>query len=154
MAVAAAASGRAISDMAISGGSGGGFRFPGGGAESGDDSSVETALRETEEEIGVSRESVELAGFLDAYETLNSGFMILPVVGFLKPDYVLTPNAAEVAEVFEVPLNFLIDPKNHGLQRLERGGVMREFTAIEYRGHTIWGATAAMIVNLSERLRG
>ena len=92
--------------------------------------------------------------FRSAYETLNSGFMILPVVGFLKPDYVLTPNAAEVAEVFEVPLNFLIDPKNHGLQRLERGGVMREFTAIEYRGHTIWGATAAMIVNLSERLRG
>ena len=89
----------------------------------------------------------------DAYETLNSGFMILPVVGFLKPDYVLSPNESEVAEVFEAPLSYLIDPRNHGTRHLERGGIMREFFAIEYGGHTIWGATAAMIVNLAERLR-
>lgn len=127
--------------------------FPGGRFHAEDSSLTATALRETEEEIGIGPSAVELAGFLDAYETLNSGFMILPVVGFLKPGYVLSPNAREVAEVFEVPLGFLIDPKNHGLRRLERGGVVREFFAIEYRGHTIWGATAAMIVNLSERLR-
>jgi 8-oxo-dGTP pyrophosphatase MutT (NUDIX family) len=128
--------------------------FPGGRFHAGDASLTQTALRETEEEIGVAPAAIDLAGFLDAYETLNSGFMILPVVGFLKPDYVLSPNESEVAEVFEAPLDFLIAPKNHGLRRLERGGVMREFFAIEYRGHTIWGATAAMIVNLSERLRG
>ena len=76
-----------------------------------------------------------------------------PVVGFLAPDYRLSPNAGEVAEVFEAPLAYMIDPKNHGLKSVERGGAMREFYAIDYGGHTIWGATAAMVVNLSERLR-
>jgi 8-oxo-dGTP pyrophosphatase MutT (NUDIX family) len=127
--------------------------FPGGRVHADDADLLATALRELEEEIGIARESVAVAGFLDAYETLNSGYLILPVVGFLAPDVTLAVNASEVAEVFEAPLSYILDPRNHGIRHVERGGVMREFYAIEYGGHTIWGATAAMIVNLSERLR-
>jgi 8-oxo-dGTP pyrophosphatase MutT (NUDIX family) len=127
--------------------------FPGGRVHATDADLVETALREMEEEIGIARAAVEIAGFLDAYETLDTGYLILPVVGFLAPDYALDINRAEVAEAFEAPLSFLLDPRNHALKRVERGGVMREFHAIDYAGHTIWGATAAMIVNLSERLQ-
>ena len=105
-----------------------------------------------EEEIGLARSAVDIAGFLDAYETLNTGYLILPVVGFLPPDYVLAVNRAEVAEVFEAPLSYLLDTKNHARKQVERAGVMREFYAIDYARHTIWGATAAMIVNLAERL--
>jgi 8-oxo-dGTP pyrophosphatase MutT (NUDIX family) len=127
--------------------------FPGGRVHPGDANLVETALREMEEEIGIARGAVDVAGFLDAYETLNSGYLILPVVGFLAPDYALAINRAEVADVFEAPLSYLLDSANRTLRQVERAGVMREFYAIDYAGHTIWGATAAMIVNLSERLR-
>ncbi len=127
--------------------------FPGGRYHAEDASLTATALREVEEEIGIGASSIEIAGFLDAHETLNSGFMILPVVGFLQADYRLSPNEEEVAEVFEAPLSFLIDPKNHELKSVERFGVVREFHSINFNGQIIWGATAAMIVNLSERLR-
>jgi 8-oxo-dGTP pyrophosphatase MutT (NUDIX family) len=127
--------------------------FPGGTYDPSDATLIRTALRELEEEIGLSANSVDIAGFLDAYETLNTGFRILPVVGFVDAGFQLTINPDEVAEVFEAPLSFLIDPRNHTLKCAERGGVMREFYAIMYGEHEIWGATAAMIVNLSERLR-
>jgi 8-oxo-dGTP pyrophosphatase MutT (NUDIX family) len=127
--------------------------FPGGGYAPTDETLIKTALRELHEEIGVSPECVTIAGFLDAYDTLNTGFRILPVVGFLNDDFQLTINTDEVAEVFEAPLSFLIDPRNHALKHAQRGGVMREFFSIRFRQHEIWGATAAMIVNLSERLR-
>lgn len=127
--------------------------FPGGSHAPADETLIRTALRELQEEIGVPAERVTIAGFLDAYETLNTGFRILPVVGFLDENFHLTVNRAEVAEVFEAPLSFLIDPGNHQLIYAERGGVMREFYSIQYGGHEIWGATAAMIVNLSDRLR-
>jgi 8-oxo-dGTP pyrophosphatase MutT (NUDIX family) len=126
--------------------------FPGGRYHRDDKSLIETALREMEEEIGVAPGAIELAGFLDAYETLNTGFLILPVVGFLSPDYVLALNAGEVAEVFEAPLAYMIDPKNREWKSVVRDGVKREFHAITFGGHTIWGATAAMIVNLADRL--
>jgi len=126
--------------------------FPGGRFHQDDGTLMETALREMEEEIGLSRDAVEIAGFLDCYETLNTGFIILPVVGFLRGDLPLSVNPHEVAEVFEAPLAYILDPRNHAIKSMERGGVMREFYAIDYGGHTIWGATAAMIVNLSERL--
>ena len=126
--------------------------FPGGRYHADDDSLIQTALREMEEEIGLSADAVEIAGFLDSYETLNTGFAILPVVGFLRGDFILSVNSEEVAEVFEAPLAYLLDPENHATRSLERGGVMRQFYAIDYGAHTIWGATAAMIVNLSERL--
>lgn len=127
--------------------------FPGGGYAPTDETLIRTALREVQEEIGLSPESVAIAGFLDAYDTLNTGFRILPVVGFLDDEFQLTINHDEVAEVFEVPLSFLIDPRNHTLKYAQRGGVMREFFSITFGEHEIWGATAAMIVNLSERLR-
>jgi 8-oxo-dGTP pyrophosphatase MutT (NUDIX family) len=127
--------------------------FPGGRFQASDHSLTETALREFEEEIGIGRLAVTLAGYLDFHETANSGFLILPVVGFVREDFELRVDTYEVAEVFEVPLDFLLDPKNRVRMRTERGGVLREFDTIEFGTHTIWGATAAMIVNLSERLR-
>src|SRR5687767_8634840 len=81
--------------------------FPGGRVHAGDASLTDTALRELEEEIGIDREFVEIAGFLNPYETVNSGFLILPVVGFIREDFVLKINPREVADVFEVPLAYL-----------------------------------------------
>ena len=126
--------------------------FPGGRYHPDDDTLIRTALREVEEEIGLPPDMVEVAGFLDTYETLNTGFTILPVVGYLRADFKLIVNPREVAEVFEAPLSYILAPKNQAIKSVERGGVLREFFAIEYGGHTIWGATAAMVVNLSERL--
>ena len=126
--------------------------FPGGRYHPDDETLIRTALREMEEEIGLSPDQVEIAGFLDSHETLNTGFTILPVVGYVPTDFTLTVNPREVAEVFEAPLGYILDPQNQALKSVERDGVVREFYAIEYSGHTIWGATAAMIVNLSERL--
>jgi 8-oxo-dGTP pyrophosphatase MutT (NUDIX family) len=126
--------------------------FPGGRVHAGDASLTDTALRELEEEIGIDREFVEIAGFLNPYETVNSGFLILPVVGFIREDFVLKINPREVADVFEVPLAYLCDPKNRRRLSVERNGLRREFHAIPFNEHTIWGATAEMIVNLSARL--
>jgi 8-oxo-dGTP pyrophosphatase MutT (NUDIX family) len=126
--------------------------FPGGKYHTDDETLIRTALREVEEEIGLPPDQVEVAGFLDSHVTANTGFAILPVVGFLSPDYRLAIDPGEVAEVFEAPLAYILDPQNQARRSLERNGVRREFYAIDYQGHTIWGATAAMIVNLSERL--
>jgi 8-oxo-dGTP pyrophosphatase MutT (NUDIX family) len=126
--------------------------FPGGRAHPDDETLIQTALREMQEEIGLSPDAVEIGGFLDSHETANTGYLILPVVGFLRGDFVLSVNADEVAEVFEAPLSYILDPKHQDRRSLERNGVVREFFAIDYGNHTIWGATAAMVVNLSERL--
>jgi 8-oxo-dGTP pyrophosphatase MutT (NUDIX family) len=126
--------------------------FPGGRLHSGDKSLVDTALRELEEEIGIAPDFVTVGGFLDPYETVNSGFMILPVVGFVREDFTLRINPGEVAGVFEAPLAFLCDPANRRRSSVERNGALREFYVIDYAGHTIWGATAEIIVNLSGRL--
>ena len=126
--------------------------FPGGKYQVDDQTLIRTALRETQEEVGLSPEEVEVAGFLDSHVTVNTGFTILPVVGFVSSEYRLTIDPREVAEVFEAPLAYILDPQNQAVRSLERGGVLREFYAIDYQDHTIWGATAAMIVNLSERL--
>jgi len=126
--------------------------FPGGRVHVGDASLVDTALRELEEETGIGRDFVTVAGFLDLYETVNSGFMILPVVGFVREGFTLHVNPHEVAEIFEAPLDYVCDPKNRSRMSVERQGVMREFHTIPFAGHTIWGATAEIIVNLSGRL--
>src|SRR5437763_608879 len=120
--------------------------FPGGRYHADDKTLIQTALREMEEEIGLPPDAVEIAGFLDSYETLNTGFAILPVVGFVRNDLILSVNAQEVAEVFEAPLAYLIDPHNHAVRSVERCGVMREFYVIDSGTHTIWVATAPMIV--------
>jgi 8-oxo-dGTP pyrophosphatase MutT (NUDIX family) len=125
--------------------------FPGGGAHEDDISLIETALRETQEETGIAPAFITIAGFLDAYET-GTGYAILPVVGVVSEGFALAPCANEVAEIFEVPLAFLLDEKSRQRQSGEWKGRARSFYAFEYNGHHIWGATAAMLVNLAERL--
>ena len=125
--------------------------FPGGRADPGDISLVETALRETQEETGIEPAYVTIAGFLDAHET-GTGYAILPVVGLLSEGFALSPHAAEVAEIFEVPLSFLLDPVNKKTQSREFQGHMRTFYSFTYEGHYIWGATAAMLLNFGERI--
>lgn len=121
--------------------------FPGGGAEEGDDSPEATALRETTEEIGLAPERVELLGRLPEYRTVT-GYRVLPVVGLVKPPFELRPDDFEVAEVFEVPLAFLLDPRNHRRETMKRDGRTRHYFAMPYRHYYIWGATAGMLMNL------
>lgn len=124
--------------------------FPGGRAHPDDRSLIDTALRETREEIGVTSDFVSVAGFLDSYET-GTGYAILPVVGLLRRGFALVPDVNEVAEIFEVPLAFLLDPANTERHSGDWQGRKREFYAFRYDGHYIWGATAAILVNLRDR---
>ncbi len=125
--------------------------FPGGRVEKSDASHENAALRETEEEIGVTKDRIELVGHLDIYMT-RTGFEVTPVVGFVRPPFTVTPDPFEVADVFEVPLSFLIDPTNHQRMCREDKGTKRQFYAMQYGERYIWGATAGMLVNLSELL--
>ncbi len=125
--------------------------FPGGGAHDSDASLVETALRELTEETGIAADFVSVEGFLDVYETVT-GYAVLPVVGLLREGFVVTPDANEVAHVFEVPLAFFLDPANCREHVLEWKGGTRRVYAFEAEAHYIWGATASMLVNLAQRL--
>lgn len=125
--------------------------FPGGRVDPGDASAVDAALREAEEEIALDRSFAEPLGFLDSYRT-GTGFMVTPVVALVRPGFTLTPDASEVADVFEVPLRFLMDPANHQKHSREWLGRQRHFYAMPYQGRYIWGATAGMLRNLYERL--
>lgn len=127
--------------------------FPGGRLHADDPSLVQTALRETEEETGIAPELVEIAGFLECYET-GTGFAILPVVGLLQTNFVLAPDANEVEEAFEAPLAFLLDPANRERRSMEWQGRRRQFYAFTYGTHYIWGATAGILVNFTDRLLG
>mgnify|MGYP000088427878 FL=1 len=126
--------------------------FPGGRQEDHDNTLEETALRETEEEIGLARVHIELVGRLDDYYTVT-GYQVTPVVGLITPPFDLAPDAHEVAEVFEVPLEFILEPRNQKLQTVTFEGAKRRYFAIPYREYYIWGATAGMLVNFSEVLR-
>ena len=125
--------------------------FPGGRVEPGDEDEAAAALRETEEEIGLRPDQIRLIGRLDTYVT-RTGFRIHPLVGFVAPPLALVPDPQEVADVFEVPLDFLIDPANRRRESRLYQGRERFFWAIPYDGRYIWGATAGMVVNLSELL--
>lgn len=127
--------------------------FPGGKIDEKDEGPQATALREAHEEIGLEPHRVAPIGYLDLYLTF-SGFRILPLVARIDPDYRLTINHREVAEAFEVPLAFLMDPKNH--QRLTRDwkGIAREYYAIPFGNRYIWGVTAGILRNLYERVYG
>jgi 8-oxo-dGTP pyrophosphatase MutT (NUDIX family) len=127
--------------------------FPGGRSETHDLSPVETALRETQEETGIAADFIAVAGYLDRYLT-GTGFDIQPVVGVLAEGFTLQPDPREVASVFEVPLAFLLDPANRRRESRHLGGRERRFYAITYGAHEIWGATAAIIVDLAARLDG
>jgi 8-oxo-dGTP pyrophosphatase MutT (NUDIX family) len=125
--------------------------FPGGHKDPGDDSPEETALREAEEEVGLSRRHVEPIGRLGEYVT-RTGFSVTPVVAFIEPPFDIIPDPFEVEEVFEVPLAFLLDPANHQRHSREFEGHMREFHAMPFKDYYIWGATAGMLINLYEVL--
>ena len=129
--------------------------FPGGGAEQHDADAIATALRETEEEIGLARGHVEVIGSLPVYSTVTS-YEVTPVVALVRPGFVLELDSFEVAEAFEVPLSFLMTPANHHRHELELAGQRRRFLSMPWQAidaagqpqtYFIWGATAAMLRN-------
>ncbi len=125
--------------------------FPGGRCDPGE-TPWETALREAQEEIGLDPGAVTLAGLSTRYQSL-SGFDITPVVGFVRPGFTLKPNPQEVADVFETPFAFLMDPENHERRSRETAeGMRRHFYAMPHDGRLIWGVTAGMLRILYERL--
>lgn len=125
--------------------------FPGGSREKHDADIFDTALRETEEEVGLSRERVQVIGRLANYQT-GTGFIVAPIVGVVAPDLVLSPDENEVAEVFEVPLDFLMDSRNHQRMSRVRNGERRRFYAMTYKDRFIWGATAGILVDFHNRV--
>jgi 8-oxo-dGTP pyrophosphatase MutT (NUDIX family) len=126
--------------------------FPGGRIDPGDDGPVNAALREAEEEIALPRARVKVIGVADRYRTVT-GYDVTPVVGVVPPGLTLVPAEAEVADVFEVPLAFLLDHANHAEAHTIYQGRERRYYEIYWGERRIWGATAAMIVNLSRRLK-
>jgi len=126
--------------------------FPGGRQEPADAAPEDTALRETEEEIGLPRGRIEILGRLDTYVT-RTGFRVTPVVGLVRPPFELDPDPTEVEEVFEVPLSFILDPANPQRHSRPLLGKERHFYAFPYGHRYIWGATAGMLVNLRDVLR-
>lgn len=125
--------------------------FPGGRAEAHDPSPEATALRESHEEIGLSADKIHLIGRLPNYITIT-GFDVTPVVGLLAPPLILQPDANEVAEAFEVPLQLFLSPNNFVKHRYEIGGRSGSYFAVSYEHRFIWGATAAMLLSLGESL--
>ncbi len=127
--------------------------FPGGRVEPDDDGAIAAALRETDEEIGVPARQVVPIGLLDPLVTIT-GFRVLPVVAAIDPDYVARPDPGEVAEVFEVPLAFLLDPGNLDQHEVEFRGRPRRVLEFRYPTQRIWGVTASILWNLRQRLEG
>lgn len=124
--------------------------FPGGKLEQ-QETPLAAALREAHEEIGLEPQFVEPLGYIEPYET-STGFHVTPVVSFVRPGFTLKADPEEVAEIFTVPLTFLLDQSNHRIDAREFRGAMRHFYAIPYEGRYIWGATAGIIRALHRRL--
>jgi 8-oxo-dGTP pyrophosphatase MutT (NUDIX family) len=125
--------------------------FPGGRIDAQDDGPIAAALREAEEEIALPRALVEVIGISDRYRTIT-GYDVTPVIGVVPPDLDLVPQPAEVAAIFEVPLRHIFEPDHHKVQTMIWKGAERSYYEIDWAGQRIWGATAALIVNLSRRL--
>ena len=124
--------------------------FPGGRIDEGEDA-VSAALREAQEELDLNPALVRLLGEADPYCTVT-GYWVTPVIGIIPPDLELVPNPAEVAGWFEAPLDFVLDPINQQRMSAEFRGRTRQYYQIDWQGRHIWGATAAMLVNLSRRI--
>ncbi len=129
---------------------GGQVAFPGGRIDDGEDARA-AALREAWEELALDPAQVRIIGEADHYRTIT-GFGVTPIVALVPSDLALTPNPAEVSDWFEVPLAFVLDPANHLRRELLYKGRMRHYYEINWEERKIWGATAAMLVNLSRRL--
>ena len=127
--------------------------FPGGRVEATDQDAIEAALRETEEEVGLTRDHVRVIGRLDTYVT-GTGFEVTPVVGIVSVPFPLLLDPFEVAEAFEVPLHFILDPSNHRRTTRVFEERTRVFFVLPFENRYIWGATAGMLVNLAEVLTG
>jgi 8-oxo-dGTP pyrophosphatase MutT (NUDIX family) len=126
--------------------------FPGGRLEAGDSSPLAAALRETEEEIGLSRDFIRIAGYLESH-LVFTGFHVVPVVGFVRPGFSLLPDPKEVADVFEVPLTHVLDVANHRTRAREVAGGTLHVYDIANGERPIWGATAGMLMSLYRLLR-
>lgn len=127
--------------------------FPGGRVDEGDADRAATALREAEEELGLPRSRIEVIGRLPDHDIMT-GFRVTPVVGWVEPPFELNPDKFEVADVFEVPLAFFLDPSNHQRHHREVRGALRHFYAMPYGDRYIWGATAGMLYSLYCALTG
>jgi 8-oxo-dGTP pyrophosphatase MutT (NUDIX family) len=127
--------------------------FPGGKIDPGDATPLAAALREADEEIGLSAALIEPIGYLDLYLTFT-GFRILPVVARVTPSYALKVNASEVADAFEVPLAFVMDTANHARKSRDWKGVTRHYYEMPFGERYIWGVTAGILVNLYEKIYG
>lgn len=125
--------------------------FPGGRIDMADADAAAAALRETEEETGLGRGYIDLVGTLDTYVT-RTGFEVTPLVGLVMPGFALQPDSFEVAEIFEVPLAFFLEPASRRTESREWQGRKRYFYVYPYRHYYIWGATAGMLNNLAEVL--
>ncbi|MFM7123118.1 MAG: NUDIX hydrolase [Fluviibacter sp.] len=121
--------------------------FPGGGLNPGE-SATEGALREAQEEIGLNPAQVEIFGQMPQYHT-GTGFSVSPMIGFVQTPCDLTPDPGEVAEIFDVPLDFILDPRNMRQETRYYRGAWRSFLAVPWAGYYIWGATAGMLAQLS-----
>jgi 8-oxo-dGTP pyrophosphatase MutT (NUDIX family) len=126
--------------------------FPGGRMDATDADLIAAALREAKEEVALPPRSVTIIGTTDIYQTIT-GYNVTPVIGVIAPDLPMTANADEVSAIFEPPLAFLLDPANHQTQQIDWQGGKRRYYEIMWEDRRIWGATAAMIVNLSRRLQ-
>lgn len=126
--------------------------FPGGKTEPHDSSAEETALRETEEEIGLGRAHIDIVGRL-GQRTTGTGFQVTPVVGLIRPPFELSPDPGEVDTIFEVPISFVLDPTNHKTETRLIKGLEREFYVMPYGDFYIWGLTARLLVALRNTLR-